>query len=89
VRSIQGTVNGHVQGVGFRYFTMNLAKNLGLKGYVKNLSNGTVAFFAQGKDSQIETFLDQLSKGPSFSNVAELETQNVAHKKLVNFQIRY
>jgi len=66
-------VQGRVQGVGYRWFTMQIAQQLGIKGYVKNLVDGNVEVFAQGDDTSIQEFINQLRKGPSFSNVTNLD----------------
>ena len=65
-------VQGRVQGVGYRWFSMQIAQQLGIKGYVKNLFNGDVEIFAQGDDASVQQFINQLRKGPSFSNVTNL-----------------
>ena len=65
-------VQGRVQGVGYRWFSMQIAQQLGIKGYVKNLFNGDVEVFAQGDDASVQQFINQLRKGPSFSNVTNL-----------------
>jgi len=54
-------VEGEVQGVGFRGFVKNLAKYLGITGYVRNHEDGTVEIFVEGVDS-IERFVDLLKK---------------------------
>ena len=65
-------VQGRVQGVGYRWFSMQIAQQLEIKGYVKNLFNGDVEVFAQGDDASVQQFINQLRKGPSFSNVNNL-----------------
>ena len=65
-------VQGRVQGVGYRWFSMQIAQQLEIKGYIKNLFNGDVEVFAQGDDASVQQFIDQLRKGPSFSNVNNL-----------------
>ena len=47
---------GRVQGVGFRYYAVNKANQLGLTGWVKNLPDGTVEMEVQGE----EPLIDQL-----------------------------
>ena len=47
---------GRVQGVGFRYYVVNKANQLGLTGWVKNLPDGTVEMEVQG----VEPLIDQL-----------------------------
>lgn len=65
-------VQGRVQGVGFRYFTLAVANQLGLTGWVRNLPEGDVECEAEGAKPQLEEFLDALRKGPSASRVDEL-----------------
>ena len=53
---------GCVQGVGFRYRSVYLARPLGLTGWVKNLWDGRVEMEVQGKSVEIERFLAQLQQ---------------------------
>ncbi len=52
--------SGIVQGVGFRYTTERFACDLGLVGWVKNLSDGRVEMTAQGPQSKVEELIKQL-----------------------------
>lgn len=47
---------GRVQGVGFRYYSVNKARQLGLTGWVRNLYDGSVEMEVQGS----EQFIDEL-----------------------------
>jgi acylphosphatase len=47
-QELHAYVNGWVQGVGYRYFVVNKALALGLRGYVRNLNDGRVEVLAQG-----------------------------------------
>lgn len=54
--------HGWVQGVGFRYYAENKARQLGLTGWVRNLYDGTVEMEVQGRESEIDElilFLDR------------------------------
>ena len=62
-------VNGLVQGVGFRYFVYREAKNLGLKGFVKNLYTGEVLTVAEGERALIEELINKLKVGPMHASV--------------------
>lgn len=62
-------VNGLVQGVGFRYFVYREAKDLGLKGYVKNLYTGEVLTIAEGDKVLIEELINKLKVGPMHASV--------------------
>lgn len=48
-------VTGRVQGVGFRWFTQNRARSLGLCGWVRNMPNGTVEVWAEGPPSDLDS----------------------------------
>jgi acylphosphatase len=48
--------SGTVQGVGFRFTVQRYALNLDLKGWVKNLPNGSVEILVEGQKEQIEKF---------------------------------
>lgn len=56
-------VHGLVQGVGFRYSTQREAKALGLKGYAKNLDDGSVEVVAWGEEERVEALLTWLRAG--------------------------
>ena len=54
--------SGHVQGVGFRYSVQDIAMNLGVIGWVKNLEDRSVEVVAEGEHKALEEFLDKISK---------------------------
>ena len=62
-----------VQGVGFRYFVQRSAAKHQVKGYVRNLPDGTVEAFAQGPERSVNEFRDDLITGPRFSRVEHIE----------------
>lgn len=62
---IKASVIGRVQGVGFRFTTSHLAKELGIKGMVRNEEDGSVYVEAIGNQEKIEQFITELAKGPS------------------------
>ena len=66
-------VRGRVQGVGFRYFTYNTARDLGLLGFVQNCNDGTVQGHAQGDESTLKRFFQALQSGPALSRVDDLQ----------------
>ena len=63
---------GLVQGVGFRYYTRQKACELGLRGTVENLEDGSVKIHAYGSSPSIDKFLMWCHNGPSSSTVKEL-----------------
>ncbi len=62
-------VGGRVQGVGFRQFTAEKARALGLAGWVRNLPDGNVEAEAEGSEDQIEALERILHAGPALSRV--------------------
>ena len=62
-------VNGLVQGVGFRYFVVRRAEELGLKGYTKNLFSGEVYTIVEGERFIIDDFYKKIKIGPVHANV--------------------
>jgi len=73
--TVQAIVYGHVQGVFFRDFTLRRATELGLTGYVRNLSTGkAVKVNAEGERMQLEKLIDYLKMGPPAANVERVVT---------------
>ncbi len=66
-------ITGKVQGVGFRNFTQMNAKQLGIKGYAKNLPNGKVEVVAEGDKAQLDALITLLKQGPRFARVESLK----------------
>ncbi len=73
MRRLEAKIYGFVQGVGFRYFSRRNALILGLVGYVKNLSDGSVEVVAEGEIEKIKEFLEILKKGNSYALVEKVE----------------
>ncbi len=53
---------GHVQGVGFRYATLQVAKEFEVAGYVKNLPDGRVLLEAEGQAGVVEEFVTAVAE---------------------------
>lgn len=66
-------VKGRVQGVGFRYFVRERAHALGLSGWVKNRSDGSVELMAGGDEQAVTQLLDEVRQGPPRSAVEAVE----------------
>lgn len=67
-------ITGRVQGVGYRYFAVQKAKEMDINGWVKNLVDGSVLIIAQGIEEEIKTFIDYLYIGPTRSRVDKIST---------------
>ena len=60
-KRVEASYSGRVQGVGFRFTAQRLAENLDIKGWVKNLSDGTVQLVAEGSEDNLNKLLGQLN----------------------------
>ncbi len=74
IEELYAIVRGYVQGVGFRYFVVQKALSLGLRGYARNESNGDVEVLAQGTRPALERLLTLLRQGPGSAEVDEVQT---------------
>jgi acylphosphatase len=66
---LDATVRGRVQGVGFRYFVLREAMDLGLQGWVANTMDGSVRCVAEGPRDRLDVLLALLHAGPPAATV--------------------
>jgi len=62
-------VSGRVQGVGYRYWAVGEAGRLGIEGWVRNLTDGTVEIFAAGTAESLDRLAEACRKGPPAARV--------------------
>lgn len=74
-KSLHILVEGHVQGVGFRYFVQDKAESLGLNGWVRNRYDGSVEIQAEGEQIALQKLLDAVHVGPSRSMVFSVKNE--------------
>ncbi len=82
-------VSGRVQGVGFRYATVDEAEKLGLKGWVRNLPSGEVEIVAQGREDALKVLAMWAHRGPRAARVGSVReewSENMGH--FAEFRIR-
>nr|WP_321293625.1 acylphosphatase [uncultured Trichococcus sp.] len=65
MKKIKMTVNGRVQGVGFRYMTKMVADQIGISGIVRNEDDGSVYIEAVGPTDKIDAFITAVKRSPS------------------------
>ena len=81
-------IYGHVQGVGFRYFTWQYALKIGVTGFVRNLADGSVEVVTVGSESQIEALDAWLQHGPRTAIVDNVFSENyLGEKEFTAFQV--
>ncbi len=87
MKSCRCIVKGRVQGVWFRRFTKNIADELGISGYVKNLPDGSVEVEATMEDEKFAPFLEALHQGPPLARVDEVEVEEIDRAYSGGFEI--
>ena len=88
VEQLHAIVKGKVQNVFFRDTTRKYAEKIGLKGGVRNLSDGSVEIIAEGKRSQLEKLLQNLQTDSGRGRVDHIEkSYKPAENKYKDFQI--
>lgn len=84
-KSIQ--LYGKVQQVGFRYYVYRLAGELGVKGFVKNMPDGSVLIEAECDDHTMDVFVEHCKKGSPQSKVSNCKSTNIEVKEFKDFRI--
>ena len=83
------TVRGRVQGVGFRHSAATRARFIGIMGFVKNQSDGSVYIEAEGSRNQLDEFVSWCRKGPGMGNVEDISIETSPPKNHGKFQVKY
>ncbi len=88
---IETTIEGHVQGVGFRHFTVRTAENLGnVTGWVRNDSDGKVTLVAEGPKDELEEMVSAVHRGPRSARVDNVDVDwQEASDEFDSFGVRY
>jgi len=71
---LHARVIGRVQGVGFRYYVLTAATELGLTGWVRNRRDGSVEVLAEGDMDHLKNLAGALERGSRSSAVKEVRT---------------
>ena len=88
-KRLNAIIQGHVQGVGFRYFVQGKATGLGLTGWVRNRWDGSVEVLIEGKRTELESLLDALYRGPRGATVTSVDPQwKEATGEFLDFRVR-
>jgi len=68
-------VSGRVQGVGFRWTTLDVARQLKITGWVRNLPDGRVEVMAEAEEEKLKQFIEFLRRGPRYAKVKGVEVK--------------
>ena len=82
-------VSGLVQGVNYRWFTLDTAANLGLTGWVRNLPDGRVEAEIEGEKEVVERMIEAMRVGPRVAQVTDLDvSEQPCQDRYRDFQVR-
>jgi len=85
-------ISGDVQGVSYRYRSSRKARELGLRGFVRNLYDGRVEVVVEGDNKEINEFLNFCKNSPGFSQVSRIEIKEekeIDAPGFSNFDVRF
>ena len=89
-RRVHLHIDGHVQGVGFRYTAISVASSFAVTGFVMNAADGGVELVAEGAEPEINRFLDALRRSSVYRHVrSEHPYWSSATGEFTQFGIRY
>lgn len=90
IRRLAARFDGHVQGVGFRFTTVEIARDFAVQGYVQNMVDGSVKLVAEGDENELMRFLDALRAAHIFRHVIREDLSwPTATGDLEGFTVRY
>ena len=92
MKQISFFVSGVVQGVFYRHYSAKKAKALGLRGFVKNTSEGRVEVVVEGEENKVNEFISFCKNNPGYSKVENIEIKEEREWKtpcFSDFEIRY
>lgn len=87
IRTVHVRIEGRVQGVGYRAWTERKAKELGLNGWVRNRSDGSVEAVFQGAPATVDAMIDACRRGPSAAVVKNLALEEEEEGPFVGFDV--
>jgi acylphosphatase len=83
-------IKGRVQGVCFRAYTQEVAEQLGLTGWVRNLPDGRVEAVFEGEEAKVRDMVKWCHGGPSYARVTEVTVVEEEYKEEFHqFSLRY
>jgi acylphosphatase len=88
IATLKLRVEGLVQGVGYRAFATFQARELGLQGWVRNRSDGTVEALVSGRTQDVETFVAACARGPAGSRVTNIDLHSAEPPAKSGFEFR-
>lgn len=87
MKAVQARVTGRVQGVSFRWYAQERARELGVVGWVRNEPDGSVLLHAEGEDDAVDALVAWCHDGPGFARVQHVAVREAAASGATSFSI--
>ena len=81
-------IHGRVQGVFYRGWSVETARSLGLRGWVRNRSDGNVEMLVQGDAEQVEAMIARCREGPPAARVDRVDVAEDSEEAPAAFEAR-
>jgi acylphosphatase len=78
MRAARLRITGRVQGVGYRAWALQMASRLGLRGWVRNRSDGSVEAVIIGEENAVDRMIEACREGPYAARVADVAVSDAA-----------
>ena len=90
MKTVRAVVIGRVQGVWFRAATADKAREFGVKGYVRNLPDGSVEFVAAGDDAKVDALVQWARHGPPLARVHDVSVNPLeSDEEFTDFRVTF
>jgi acylphosphatase len=87
MKTLKIYVTGAVQGVFFRKFLEDKAKELNVRGFCRNLNDGRIEVVVEGRDEKVNETINVCQRGSPHSDVKKIETQELKHQGFTGFKV--
>ena len=81
-------VTGHVQGVFYRAWAQGEARELGISGWIRNGSDGSVEAHLAGEEDDVARMIERMRRGPSNARVEDVAIEDIAPESAGRFELR-
>ena len=89
IKRVHAVIYGKVQGIYFRAYAQAEGTKIGVKGWVRNRTDGTVEAVVEGEEAQVEQMVEWLKKGSPGAQILKVETKEERPVGEAQFNIRY
>jgi len=87
MRTVHLVIKGKVQGVYYRASARDVAREIGVTGWIKNMTDGNVEALVSGPEERVEKFIEWCRKGPKNAEVSEVIVNDSKERPLADFRI--